>query len=136
MDVHLQVPDSEADKVRSGVYSFISRVAEEAGEKPFFCITIIPVGVEFLYDLKFASSATAAAFVDFLPTLFNGQMATSIRSTHHDLDLGYALRDDAVEQLGEEPGRNTISKASSGDLRDCDGGSVWWRLGEQSGAIA
>jgi hypothetical protein len=80
MDVHLQVPDSEADKVHSGIYSFISRFAEDLGEKPFFSITIIPVGVEVLYDLKFANSDTAAAFVDYLPTLFQGVMSTSIQA--------------------------------------------------------
>jgi hypothetical protein len=81
VDVRLEVPSSESDAVRSGIYGFISRFAERHGEDDqFFSITIIPSGVEFIYDLTISNPAAAAAFVDFLPSVLSGRMTASFNA--------------------------------------------------------
>jgi len=78
MNVQIEVPDGESDAVRSGIYNFISKV-EESGVKdePFVSFTVTPTGSEFLYDFQFSDRAAALAFVNFLPSIFAGQVTLS-----------------------------------------------------------
>jgi len=82
MNVRLEVPLAASETMRSGIYSFIARIAERTeGGDPYVSITIIPAGADFIYHLNFSNPEAGAAFVDYLPTVFRGDMAASVSTS-------------------------------------------------------
>jgi hypothetical protein len=82
MDIRLEVPVAASEGMRSGIYAFISRFAERTdGGDPYVSITIIPTGADFVYHLRFSNPEAGAAFVDYLPTVFQGDVAASVSTS-------------------------------------------------------
>jgi len=70
MTIKLAVPSDSVDVVRSRIYGFLSNweLTAPGGDCEIF-ITVFPVGENSEYQIEFADSAIAAAFMTYLPSI-------------------------------------------------------------------
>jgi len=77
MTIRVAVSAADADALRSGIYSFLSKCearAEDRASDVF--ITVLPVGETREYSLDFGDVADADAFLVYLPSVLPGIKTT------------------------------------------------------------
>jgi hypothetical protein len=70
MDVRLAMQADQADRVRSGIYAFVSTLERREAEAPYLSITFMPTDDAWECQLRFADAVEGEAFVALLPSLF------------------------------------------------------------------